>query len=146
MSFTGWAGVLGFLCSFLCTHSCHSPPMQPHPSARGGMYHSSAQGAIKLHTAQLTDITAVTAAAANSTHTASTQHGFASGQNKAGSQRPFCGSKFIQSLFSQTGSPRSADKLLLYLGSCGEGGLAEGEGITARLQLALARVREVRVD
>lgn len=41
---------------------------------------------------------------------------------------------------------RSVDQLLLYLRSRGEGGLAEGEGVTARLQLALARAHEVRPD
>lgn len=41
---------------------------------------------------------------------------------------------------------RSADQLLLYLRSRGKGGLAEGEGVTARLQLALARAHEVRPD
>lgn len=41
---------------------------------------------------------------------------------------------------------RSADQLLLYLRPRGEGGLAEGEGVTASLQLTLTRAHEVRPD
>lgn len=54
---------------------------------------------------------------------------------------------FSPSLHQQKKKSRlSADQLLLDLGQRGEGRLAEGEGVAARLQLALSRAHEVRLD
>lgn len=54
--------------------------------------------------------------------------------------------EFISVLLFLSAQRHSADQLLLDFGPCGEEGVAEGEGVPARLQPALARAREVRLD
>lgn len=97
---------------------------------------------IKLHTAQLTEITAEEEAV---------QHPYSKDLSLIETNEPqaqWLSVFALRSRFSLT-SPanrHSANQLLLYLRPRGEGGLAEGEGVTARLELTLARAQEVRPD
>lgn len=100
---------------------------------------------IKLHAAQLADVTAVEAAGIQQPYSAApSQIKTKKLQARWLSASAPCSS--CSFCLSPPAKRRSADQFLLYFRTCGKGGLAEGESVAARLQLALARAHEVRLD